>query len=222
MSKIILVVASHSDDEALGCGGTIARHVKSGDKVHLIFMTNGVGSRNAKIEEVDRRKSAAQKSADILEASSIQQFDFPDNKMDTIALLDVVKAIEEVIDKLQPEIIYTHHIGDLNIDHQITHKALITACRPQSGFCVKEIYTFEIPSSTEWNTPGVEPFSPNVYIDITDYIDIKKQALEVYSKEMRQPPHSRSIDNTLRLNALRGNSVGVDYAEAFVLVRSVR
>ena len=222
MSKIILVVASHSDDEALGCGGTIARHVKSGDKVHLIFMTNGVGSRNVKIEEVDRRKSAAQKSADILEASSIQQFDFPDNKMDTIALLDVVKAIEEVIDKLQPEIIYTHHIGDLNIDHQITHKALITACRPQSGFCVKEIYTFEIPSSTEWNTPGVEPFSPNVYIDITDYIDIKKQALEVYSKEMRQPPHSRSIDNTIRLNALRGNSVGVDYAEAFMLIRMSR
>ena len=222
MSKIILVVASHPDDEVLGCGGTIAKHSKSGDKVHLIFMTNGVGSRNAKKEEAESRKGAAQDSADILGVSSIQQFDFPDNKMDTIALLDVVQAIEEVIDRLQPEIIYTHHIGDLNIDHQITHKSVITACRPQPGFCVKEIYAFEVLSSTEWQIPGVLPFSPNVFIDITDYIDIKKQVLNVYSGEMHKPPHSRSVENILRLNALRGNSVGVDYAEAFDLIRMSR
>jgi len=222
MSKTILVISAHSDDEALGCGGTISRYAKSGDKVHLIFMTNGVGSRNAKIEEVECRKRASQESADILGVSSIQQFDFPDNKMDTAALLDVVQAIEEVIDKLRPEIIYTHHIGDLNVDHQVTHKAVITACRPQPDFFVKEVYAFEVLSSTEWSAPGVKPFSPNVYIDITDYIDIKKQVLEVYSKEMRQPPHSRSIDNAIRLNALRGNSVGVDYAEAFELIRMIR
>ena len=220
--KTILVVAAHPDDEALGCGGAIAKHTKSGDKVHLIFMTNGVGSRNAKIEEIELRKRVAQESADISGVSSIQQFDFPDNKMDTVALLDVVQAIEEVIDRLQPEIIYTHHIGDLNIDHQITHKAVMTACRPQPGFCVKEIYAFEVLSSTEWNTPGVAVFSPNVFIDITDYIDIKKQVLEVYSEEMRQPPHSRSIDNALRLNALRGNSIGMGYAEAFELIRMSR
>ena len=222
MSKIILVVASHPDDEVLGCGGTIAKHSKSGDKVHLIFMTNGVGSRNAKKEEAESRKGAAQDSADILGVSSIQQFDFPDNKMDTIALLDVVQAIEEVIDRLQPEIIYTHHIGDLNIDHQITHKAVMTACRPHPGFCVKEIYAFEVLSSTEWNTPGVAVFSTNVFIDVTDYINIKKQVLEVYSEEMRQPPHTRSVDNVLRLNALRGNSIGVNYAEAFMLLKTIK
>ncbi len=222
MSKTILVISAHSDDEALGCGGVIAKHVVSGNKVHLIFMTNGVGSRNAKIEEIEHRKRVAQESADILGVSSIQQFDFPDNKMDTIALLDVVQAIEEVIDKLRPEIIYTHQIGDLNVDHQVTHKAVITACRPQPDFCVKEVYAFEVLSSTEWSAPGVKSFSPNVYIDIEDYIDIKKQVLEVYSKEMRQPPHSRSIDNAIRLNALRGNSVGVDYAEAFELIRMIR
>ena len=222
MSKTVLVVSAHSDDEVLGCGGTIAKHTKSGDKVHLIFMTNGVGSRNAKIEEIELRKRVAQESADILGVSSIQQFDFPDNKMDTIALLDVVQAIEEVIDRLQPEIIYTHHIGDLNIDHQITHKAVMTACRPQPSFCVEEIYAFEVLSSTEWSTPGVAVFSPNVFIDITNYIDIKKQVLEVYSEEMRQPPHSRSIDNALRLNALRGCAIGVGYAEAFELIRMSR
>jgi len=222
MNKQILVVAAHSDDEVLGCAGTIVRHINAGDKVHLLFMTDGVGSRLGVNISVNSRILAAENSAKILGVTSVENLDFPDNRMDEVALLDIVQSLEGVIYKIKPDVVYTHHIGDLNIDHQITHKALITACRPQSGFCVKEIYTFEIPSSTEWNTPGVEPFSPNVYIDITDYIDIKKQALEVYSKEMRQPPHSRSIDNTIRLNALRGNSVGVDYAEAFMLIRMSR
>ena len=133
-----------------------------------------------------------------------------------------MKEIESRIVHIQPEVVYTHHVGDLNIDHQITHKAVMTACRPQPGFCVREIYAFEVLSSTEWQTNRVIPFSPNVFIDITKFISIKEKVLKIYSGEMRQPPHSRSIDNTLRLNALRGNSVGVDYAEAFVLVRSVR
>jgi len=222
MNKTILVIAAHSDDEALGCSGVIARHVAEGDNVHLLFMTDGVTSRANAGTGVVRRLTASQNSARILKVSSFTNLNFPDNKMDSIPLLDIVKEIENTIVQTQPEVIYTHHIGDLNIDHQITHKAVVTACRPQPGFCVEEIYAFEVLSSTEWNTPGVEAFSPNVFIDITDYIDIKKQVLEVYSEEMHQPPHSRSIDNALRLNALRGNSVGVDYAEAFELIRMSR
>ncbi len=221
MSKIVLVVAAHSDDEALGCSGTIAKHIKQGDRVHLLFMTDGVSSRPGRRDD-KKRSNAAQDAAQILEVSSFTNLNFPDNKMDSIPLLDIVKEIENIIVQTQPEVIYTHHIGDLNIDHQITHKAVVTACRPQPSFCVEEIYAFEVLSSTEWNTPGVEVFSPNVFIDITDYIDIKKQVLEVYSEEMHQPPHSRSIDNALRLNALRGNSVGMDYAEAFELIRMSR
>jgi len=221
MSKKVLVVAAHTDDETLGCSGTIAKHIANGDSVHLLFMTDGVASRSES-EDADSRLTASQNAAKVLKVNTLTNLDFPDNKMDSIPLLDVVKEIEYKIAELQPEIIYTHHIGDLNIDHQITHKAVVTACRPQPDFCVKEIYAFEVLSSTEWQTPGVLPFSPNVFIDITDYIDIKKQVLEVYSEEMRQPPHSRSIDNTLRLNALRGNSVGVDYAEAFELIRTSR
>jgi N-acetylglucosamine malate deacetylase 1 len=220
MNKTILVIAAHSDDEALGCSGVIARHVTEGDNVHLLFMTDGVASRSGRRDD-EKRLTSAQDAAQILEVSSFTNLNFPDNRMDSIPLLDIVKEVENKITELQPEIIYTHHIGDLNIDHQITHKAVITACRPQPDFCVKEIYAFEVLSSTEWNTPGVAVFSPNVFIDITDYIDIKKQVLEVYSEEMHQPPHSRSIDNALRLNALRGNSVGVDYAEAFVLIRAI-
>ena len=223
MDKNVLVVAAHSDDEALGCAGTMAKHVAAGDKVHVIFMTNGVDSRNtASNSDIENRQAAARKSADILGVTSMEHFDFPDNKMDTVPLLDIVKSIENVINKIQPEIIYTQHIGDLNIDHQITHKALMTACRPQPGFCVKEIYAFEVLSSTEWQTPDLESFNPNVFIDITEYIDIKKQVLNVYSEEMRKPPHTRSIENAIHLNALRGNSVGVDYAEAFKLIRYVK
>jgi LmbE family N-acetylglucosaminyl deacetylase len=221
MNKTILVIAAHSDDEALGCSGVIAKHIAEGDDVHLLFMTDGVTSRSGS-GDVDNRLTSAQVASKILKVSSFTNLNFPDNQMDSIPLLGIVKEVENKISELQPEIIYTHHIGDLNVDHQITHKAVVTACRPQPSFCVEEIYAFEVLSSTEWSAPGVEPFSPNVYIDITDYIDIKKQVLEVYSEEMRQPPHSRSIDNALRLNALRGNSVGVDYAEAFELIRLIK
>ncbi len=127
-----------------------------------------------------------------------------------------------LINKLQPEIIYTHHIGDLNLDHQITHKVVMTACRPQPSFCGKEIYAFEVLSSTEWQTPGFLPFTPNVYIDISNQIEIKRKSLETYSEEMHKIPHSRSFDNMLNLSSFRGNSVGVDYAEAFKLLRYIK
>jgi LmbE family N-acetylglucosaminyl deacetylase len=141
--------------------------------------------------------------------------------MDTIPMLNVVKSIEDIISKLQPELIYTHHIGDLNIDHQVTHKAVMTACRPEPEFCVKEIYSFEVLSSTEWQTPGLNVFTPNMFIDITKYINIKRDLLGIYTKEMRRAPHSRSIENILQLNSLRGNSVGLNYAEAFSILRKI-
>jgi len=223
MGKNILVVAAHSDDEALGCAGTMVKHVAAGDKVHVIFMANGVGSRSTtSISSIEHRQVAARKAADILGVTSMEYFDFPDNKMDIVPLLDIVQSIENAINELQPEIVYTHHIGDLNIDHQITHKAVMTACRPQPSFCVKEIYAFEVLSSTEWQTPGYLSFTPNVYIDISSQIEIKRKALGAYSEEMYQPPHSRSVDNSIRLNSLRGNSVGVDYAEGFILVRMIK
>jgi LmbE family N-acetylglucosaminyl deacetylase len=222
VNKTVLVVAAHSDDEALGCSGTISKHIEQGDSVHLLFMTDGVASRSGKVNNKKKRLTDAQGVAEILGVDTLTNLDFPDNRMDSIPLLDVVKEIEDKISQVQPEVIYTHHIGDLNIDHQITHKAVITACRPQPGFCVRKIYAFEVLSSTEWQTPGVESFCPNMFIDITDYIDLKKQVLKAYSEEMHKTPHSRSIDNAIRLNAVRGNSVGVDYAEAFILIRMIQ
>jgi len=222
MSKTILVIAAHSDDEAIGCSGTMAKHITAGDRVHVLFMTNGVGSRDDDLAKAEERENYAFKAMKILNVSSMQNLDFPDNRMDTVALLEVTQAIETKINELQPEIIYTHHIGDLNIDHQITHKAVMTACRPQPDYCVKEIYAFEVLSSTEWQSPGLMPFMPNVFIDISEQIEIKKQVLEVYSQEMREPPHTRSIENIIRLNVMRGNHAGYKYAESFVLLRFLK
>jgi LmbE family N-acetylglucosaminyl deacetylase len=221
MKKTILVVAAHPDDEVLGCGGTIARHTAYGDKVHVIFMTNGVSSRNVSNKEIKDRQIAAQNAADILGILSIEYFEFPDNKMDSIPLLDIVQSIEDVIKKLQPEIIYTHHIGDLNIDHQITHKAVITACRPTPETVTQEIYTFEVMSSTDWSPSAIDLFHPNYYIEIGNYENVKLAALNAYNVELRKTPHSRSLNHIKALAVYRGNSIGVGVAEAFMVVRKL-
>jgi len=217
--KTVLVVVAHSDDEAIGCAGTIAKHVAQGDKVHILYMTDGVSSRG---ENEDKRDLLAQKASSMLGISLIKQYNFPDNSMDTIPLLEVTKVIESAIEKVSPSVVYTHHIGDLNVDHQITHKATITACRPQPESSVKEIYCFEVLSSSEWQTSGVLPFTPNLFVDITSYIHTKQMVLNIYQSEMRSAPHSRNIDNIIRLSALRGCSVGVNYAEAFMVIRLVK
>jgi LmbE family N-acetylglucosaminyl deacetylase len=133
-----------------------------------------------------------------------------------------VKPIEYTIEKYHPEIVYTHHIGDLNIDHQITHRAVLTACRPQPGFCVKEIYAFEVMSSTEWFHSTMALFSPNLFVNISDYWKVKENLLHAYSSEMHPPPHSRSIESLKNLARHRGSCVGVDFAEAFMVVRLMR
>jgi len=216
----VLVVAAHPDDEVIGCGGTIAKHVDLGDKVYVLFMTNGIDSRNkSSSNDVLKRKKSSEKVLDILSIENMHNFDFPDNKMDSVPLLDVVQKIEKVVIELKPEIVYTHHIGDLNIDHRITHEAVMVACRPQINMSVKEIYAFEVLSSSEWMTPKINTFSPNYFNNISNYIEIKKNALSCYADEMRESPNSRNIENILRLNALRGNSVALDYAESFEILR---
>jgi N-acetylglucosamine malate deacetylase 1 len=219
--KSILVVAAHPDDEVLGCGGTINRHVDSGDKVNVLFMSDGVTSRNIKGIEQESRKQSAIEACSILGTQEPIFLDYPDNKMDSLALLDVVQSVEKIINKNKPDVIYTHHSGDLNIDHRITHQAVMTACRPQPNFSVNEIYSFEVLSSTEWQIQDTTPFLPNCFIDITPFIENKRKALNAYSSEMYPEPHSRSIENVLRHNAVRGNSVGLDYSEAFVVLRKI-
>lgn len=224
MHKSVLVVAAHSDDEALGCGGVIAKHSMQGHKVDIVFMTDGVSSRSG-VGVIDKlsRSRAAQNACSILRINQMHTFSFPDNELDKASLLDIVKAVESIVEMVKPDIVYTHHHGDLNIDHQLTHQAVMTACRPMPGGTVKELFGFEVLSSTEWNTPaGHLAFLPNCFIDISDQMALKIKALEAYSDEMREIPHSRTIEHCKILAAHRGYTIGVHAAEAFVTYRLIR
>lgn len=223
MSQTVLVVAAHTDDEVLGCGGTIAKHVAQGDEVYAVFLADGVTSRpGSRAEELDERNAAAAKAHRVLGIKNSYMLGFPDNRMDSVSLLDIVQKLESILDEVHPQVVYTHHSGDLNVDHRITHQAVLTACRPVPDASVKEIYAFEVLSATEWNSPGVAPFIPNVFVNISDHLETKMQALAAYELEMRDEPHSRSLINVRRLAEFRGNCVGVGAAEGFALVRILR
>ena len=223
MSNSILVVAAHPDDELLGCGGTIARHVFEGDSVAILFMTNGVSARDGEQSvEVLKRKQSSIAALKKLGVKKAYFENFPDNKMDAVPLIDVVKVIEPYIAKDKPKVIYTHFSDDLNIDHRITHQAVMTACRPQSWSSVKEIYCFEVLSSTEWNSSSKVKFNPTKFVDITRYFTSKMDALSEYKQEMREFPHSRSFECVEALTAFRGAVVGLHRAEAFQIERIIQ
>ena len=228
-NNCVLVIAAHPDDEVLGCGGSIAKWSKDGNNVNVLIMAEGATSRDksrdrvAHQNELSHLAQSAKKAGEILGVQCVALQDFPDNRMDSVDLLDVVKSVEEIIEKLQPEVVVTHHAGDLNIDHQITHQAVITACRPQLGHPVKRILSFEVPSSTDWQTPTAKnAFYPNWFEDISDIMELKINALEVYQSELREWPHTRSIKAIDHLARWRGASVGCEAAEAFMLVREIR
>ncbi len=224
----VLVVAAHPDDEVLGCGGTAARLVAEGNDVHFAILGEGLTSRQADRGSTDANHLAtlhrqAHAAASKLGVKDLSLHKLPDNRLDTLPLLDLVKIVEELIERVEPDILYTHHGGDLNIDHGIIHRAVLTATRPTPGQPVKEIYAFEVPSSTEWAFQRLEsPFRPNVFIDVARTLDAKIAAMECYESEARNFPHPRSPEG-LRAIAMRWGSVaGCRAAEAFELVRSIR
>ena len=218
--KKILVVAAHPDDEVLGCGGTIARHASVGDTVSVLLLSEGATSREPTDAEgdVSALRRAAVEASRTLGAVEPRFCGFPDNRLDTVPLLDVIKAIEVVVDAIEPEIVYTHHQGDLNVDHRIAHQAVATACRPLPGASVNGIYAFEVVSSTEWQT-SMSSFRPNRWINIKPFLHRKLRALEAYSSEMRPFPHARSFEAVDALARVRGASAGLEAAECFMVVR---
>jgi N-acetylglucosamine malate deacetylase 1 len=219
--KNILVIAAHPDDEILGCGGTIALHVKNGEQCHILFIADGESSRGTKDSvTITERKAKSAEAQKVIGANHPLFLDFEDNQMDKIPILEIVKKIEAIINRIQPSVIYTHHSGDLNVDHMIVNKAVLTACRPQPNFCVREIYSFEILSSTGWSSPYAHNnFVPNKYVDVSSTFDKKITALMCYEKEMREFPHARSVESVKALSAFRGTTVGFFKAEAFMVER---
>jgi LmbE family N-acetylglucosaminyl deacetylase len=221
MNKRVIVVAAHPDDEVLGCGGSIAKHILDKDEVFVLFMSEGTSSRiHFDLNDIGLRKKNSIKAASILGVTEDPIFlQLPDNRMDSLDLLSVVKKIEKVFSQIKPEIVYTHYTDDLNIDHQIAYKAVMTACRPVPHFFVKEIYSFEVLSSTEWSPNKI--FTPNYYKDVSDTIDLKMAAMEVYDRELNSFPHPRSTEAIKNLAKYRGSSVGIEYAEAFKVERII-
>ena len=224
----ILVVAAHPDDEVLGCGGTIAKHTSNGDDVHVLILSEGVSSRdsdNDELSRIDKLKKlsySAQKANDILGTKSLKILGFPDNRLDSIDRLDVIKAIEEHASKIEPQIIYSHSDTDLNIDHRIVNEAVLTAFRPVPKSTIEKIFFFEVPSSTGWNqTISANNFIANSFEDISSTLSIKLRSLKEYEMEMRDWPHARSLQGIEYLAKYRGALVGLAAAEAFYLARNI-
>ena len=223
----VLIVAAHPDDEVLGCGATAARLAREGHQIHISILAEGITSRSQTREESERSqvetlRGHAYKAAKLLGVEELSLHGLPDNRLDAVPLLDVVKIVEQLIQRLAPARIYTHHGGDLNIDHTVVSRAVMIASRPMQDCPVKEIYQFEVPSSTEWAFQQFEPsFRPNVFVNISETLDLKVNAMACYESEARTFPHPRSPE-ALRTIAKRwGTVVGCDAAEAFQLVRAV-
>jgi LmbE family N-acetylglucosaminyl deacetylase len=229
MHRSILVLAAHPDDEVLGCGGTMARLAAEGSSIYVAYLADGVSSRTdishesaAWRTELAVRRAAAQKACEILGATAVFFGDLPDNRLDSIALLDIVRIIEALIAEYRPDTVFTHHTGDVNIDHRRMHEAAITACRPRGGHPVRTFLSFEVPSSTEWQLPGSGlAFTPNWFVDISAFLGRKLAALDAYADELRDWPHPRSRQGVEHLARWRGATIGVDAAEAYMLGRQI-
>lgn len=226
--SVALVVVAHPDDEVLGCGGMIARLASEGWQVHVHIVAEGSTSRDDVRDtgkhsgELEALRLAGERAHQILGAASLTMSGMPDNRMDGVELLDIVKMVDNDVTRFRPDMVLTHHAGDVNIDHRIVHDAVIAACRPQPGHCVKDLLFFEVASSTEWR-PGTSGmvFAPTVFTDISGFLDRKLEALAAYASEMRPWPHPRSLEAIEHQARWRGTTVGVKAAEAFMLGRRI-
>lgn len=225
MSKV-LIIAAHPDDELLGCGGTIINHVRVGDEVMCVFLADGVSSRYINpcnssecSADVNERRQVAEQVAVILGMLEPVFCNFADQMLDVLPVLKLNKTVEKIVSDFMPDIVYTHFGNDLNTDHCTVHQSTMVALRPLPAQKCHAIYSFEIPSSTEW---GNERYSPNVFVDISDSIDLKLEAVKLYDAEIKAYPHPRSVEAIEARAKYWGSICGKKYAEAFELVRFIR
>ena len=217
----ILVIAAHPDDEVLGVGGTIARYAQLGANIHVALMSEGITARYGK-EMISQHKQSALNASRKLGVKKIFFEGLPDERLDQIPFIEVIKPIEKRVAEIEPEIVFTHHRGDSNTDHQIVFKATISATRTLSKSSIKKVLCYEVPSSTEQAPPFPEyAFIPNVFVDISDTLHMKLAAMRAYRSEVKDYPHPRSIDALTFHAKYRGVKIGSKAAEAFELVREV-
>lgn len=223
----VLVVAAHPDDEVLGCGATMARHARSGDKVWVLILGQGVMSRyeieSGKTRKIlEKLQASARRANQVLGVKKLLLEEFPDNAFDSVPRLKIIQAIERVVSQFRPDIVYTHSFADLNLDHQVCNESVQTACRPLPGAFVKKILTFEVASSTEWRFQGAKIFTPNYFVDAAQTLSLKLKAMKEYGDELRLFPHPRSLKYLEAQALVRGGQSGLAAAEAFCVVRDIQ
>lgn len=222
----VLCVAAHPDDEVLGVGGTLARHAADGDAVHVCLLSGGVASRydgGGTADDARReRRRHAERACSALGAT-VSFHDFPDNQFDSVPLLDIVQTVEGEVDEHAPDIVYTHHYGDLNVDHELACRATVTATRPLPDSGVRRVFGFETLSASEWAVRDPSnAFQPTTFVDVSASLDRKLEALRSYESELRELPHPRNPETVRRNAQVWGAKAGVDAAEPFELLRAVR
>lgn len=222
----ILVVVAHPDDEVIGCGGTLARLLQENKDIFVFILGNGsfrYSLNNIEINKLKKedaiRKEQCQDSMKILGVKNYKIGTFVAGKFNQEPIVDVGKRIEEIINEFQPDTIFTHSNIDINTDHLITHQAVIQATRPNVLNKIENVLSFELPSSTEWRFTNT--FSPNVFINIEQTINIKIRAMNAYYTEIREYPFPRSDLGIRTLAGYRGMQSGLNYAEAFCLIRGI-
>ncbi len=222
----VLCVAAHPDDEVLGAGGTLARHAADGEDVHVCILSDGVTSRyddpESATEEIQQRRNRARRACETLGAT-VSLHEYPDNQFDTVALLNLVQTVEAEIAEHEPRVVYTHHYGDLNVDHELACRATVTATRPLADSSVERVLAFETLSATEWSVPSPEnAFQPQEFVNVDGYLSTKLDALAVYERELREPPHPRTPETVEQNARVWGAKAGVPAAEPFEVLRAVR
>lgn len=214
----ILVVCAHPDDETIGLGGTIAKHIENGDKVFVLIFTDGESGRIKSNKKIIMRKNQAKKATSILGINEIKFLGYSDQMLDTKPSLVLVKQLEKIIKKWNPDTVYTHYWGDVNQDHRKVFDATLIATRPTPSSKIKRIICYEILSSTEW---GNENFKPNLFIEISKFLKKKIKAFKVYKYEINPFPHPRSEESIISRSRYWGSTVGTMNAEAFIILRDI-
>lgn len=221
MGNVILVIAPHMDDETLGMGGTIARHVQAGNVVRVCVVAHRIY--NGCFDEAvnEREKRYSREAVRMLGCASVEFLDLNDERLD-VALQDIIKPLEKVVGRIAPNIVYSNFYGDNNQDHRAVFQAVRVVLRPYARARVEQWYLYETPSSTDQSPPVLEAaFLPNHYVDIVDTFQAKMAAFHCYETERRNPPHPRSEEAMAALAIKRGSEVGFLKAEAFMTMRSV-
>lgn len=221
MSRV-LVIAPHPDDEVLGVGGTMARFAYEGYDVFVAIVTHGDPSMFDP-DFVERGRQEALEAHRLLGVrDTIFLEGFPAALLDTIAHSRLNEALQKLLDALKPQILFIPFYGDIHLDHRLVFESALVAARPNSRQQIEAIYAYETLSETNWNAPPLTPgFLPNTYFDISAFLEVKLKAMSVYQTQLKSFPHERSLEAIQALAKLRGATVGLPAAEAFVLIRAV-